>query len=284
MIKDKFFNHSVGIIISTYNHPIWLEKTLWGYFYQTFKDFEIIIADDGSTEETSNLIKKFTDKTNMKIIHVWHEDHGFQKNKILNKAILATNSEYLIITDQDCIPRKDFVETHLRLAEDGFFLSAGYFRLPHDISDEITKEDIKNQSIFDLKWLHEKGMKYNFKSTKLIKNQIFSEFMNFITTAKPSWNGCNSSCWRSDLIKINGFNEEMKYGGEDREFGERMILNNIKSKQIRYSAICVHLFHKRPYKDDALILKNKEIRKRLKKTKQVITPHGITKINVENLF
>jgi len=278
MIKDKLFTHSVGIIISTYNHPVWLEKTLWGYFYQTFKDFEIIIADDGSSEDTSILIKRFREKTNMKIIHVWHEDHGFQKNRILNKAILATTSEYLIITDQDCIPRKDFVETHLRFAQKGFFLSAGYFRLPPVISDEITPADIKNQSIFALKWLHEKGLKYNFKSTKLINSKILSVLMNYITTTKPSWNGCNSSCWRSDILKINGFNEEMKYGGEDREFGERMILNNIKSKQIRYSAICVHLFHKRPYKDDSMILKNIETRKQLKKSRQVRTPHGITKI------
>lgn len=278
MIKDKFFTNSVGIIISTYNHPIWLEKTLWGYFYQTFKDFEIIIADDGSSEDTSILIKRFREKTNMKIIHVWHEDQGFQKNRILNKAILATTCEYLIITDQDCIPRMDFVETHLRFAENGFFLSAGYFRLPPDISDEITPSDIKFQSIFDMKWLHEKGLKFNFKSTKLIKSRILSELMNYITTAKASWNGCNSSCWRSDILKINGFNEEMKYGGEDREFGERLILNKIKSKQIRYSAICVHLFHKRPYKDDSMILKNKETRKQLKKSRQVRTPHGITKI------
>ena len=280
MIKDKLFTHTVGIIISTYNYPAWLEKTLWAYFYQSFKDFEIIIADDGSSDETSILIKNFSEKTNMKIKHVWHEDHGFQKNRILNKAVLASNSDYLIFTDQDCIPRKDFVETHLKFAENGIFLSAGYFRLPSDISDEITIEDIKNQSIFDLKWLYKKGLNYNFKSTKLINSRIFSEFMNFITPTKSSWNGCNSSCWRSDILKINGFNEEMKYGGEDREFGERMIFNKIKSKQIRYSAICVHLFHKRPYKDEAFIIINNEIRKQLKKSRHVITPHGITKIKL----
>ena len=98
---------SVSIIISTYNQPEWLQKVLWGYEQQTQTDFEIIIADDGSTEETKMLIESFQKKSSFSILHVWQEDHGFQKTKILNKAIVASKGEYLILTDGDCIPRKD---------------------------------------------------------------------------------------------------------------------------------------------------------------------------------
>jgi len=213
----------------------------------------------------------------MKITHVWQEDQGFHKNRILNKAIVAANSEYLIFTDQDCIPRRDFVETHIKYAEKGYFLSGGYFRLPLSISNEITKEDIENQSIFNLKWLLGKGLKLNFKCTKLSESKFFTRMMNFITPTKSSWNGCNSSGWVSDFLIVNGLNEEMQYGGEDREFGERLRINHIKSKQIRYSAICVHLFHKRPYKKKETIKKNDIIRKNVRISRQVETPNGINK-------
>ena len=89
---------TIGIVISTYNNPAWLEKTLWGYLYQTRPADEIIIADDGSRDDTRQLIDSFRDKLPIK--HVWHEDNGFQKSRILNKALIAAESEYLIFTDQ----------------------------------------------------------------------------------------------------------------------------------------------------------------------------------------
>ena len=72
-----------SVIISTYNQPLWLEKVLWGYEAQNCLDFEIIIADDGSGIETREVINTFKSKSQLKINHVWHEDNGFQKTKIL---------------------------------------------------------------------------------------------------------------------------------------------------------------------------------------------------------
>jgi glycosyltransferase involved in cell wall biosynthesis len=266
-------NFSTGVIISTYNNPLWLEKVLWGYLYQTIKVEEIIIADDGSREDTRALIDSYKDR--LPIIHVWHEDNGFQKSQILNKALLAANVDYLIFTDQDCIPRADFVETHKRFAEKGFILSGGYFKLPMSISQAITKEDIETQRAFSLKWLKENDLKSSFKCTKLFNNNGFAAFMNAITPTKATWNGCNASGWRTDMLKVKGFNEEMQYGGQDREFGERLFNMGIKSKQIRYSAICLHLDHKRPYKTAESIAKNVAIRKNTRKTGITETPHGI---------
>ena len=267
----------IGVVISTYNNPKWLEKTLWGYIYQNRKADEIVIADDGSKEETFQLIKKYSKILPIK--HIWHEDRGFQKSEILNKALKASTSEYLIFTDQDCIPRKDFIQTHEYFAEKGYFLSGGYFKLPMDISLDITQDDVKSSRAFSLKWLYSKGLKIKFKNTKLFNNRIFATIMNFITPAKSSWNGCNASGWREDMITINGYNEDMHYGGQDREFGERLINMGIKSKQIRYSAIVLHLDHKRPYKTKETLMKNKVIRNNTKKHKIIKTPNGIEKLN-----
>lgn len=268
---------SVGVIISTYNSPTWLEKVLWGYLYQTHPADEIVIADDGSREDTRLLIESFKDKLPIK--HVWHEDNGFQKSRILNSALIASQSDYLIFTDQDCIPRKDFIATHLEYAEEGFFLSGGYFKLPMDVSLELTQEDIKNENAFSISWLKEKHVKYSFKCTKLIKSTSFTRIMNTITTTKATWNGCNASGWRIDLVAVNGFNEEMQYGGQDREFGERLINLGIKSKQIRYSAIVVHLDHKRPYKTKESIEKNIRIRRNTRKSGIIETPNGIKQLH-----
>lgn len=272
-------NIKVGVIISTYNNPKWLEKVLWGYCHQSHSKFELIIADDGSGEDTKKMIDRFQSESALQIKHVWQEDEGFQKCKILNKALLASQSDYLIFTDQDCIPRYDFVETHLKFAAKGFFLSGGYFKLPMDLSLLISRKDIEKQEAFQLKWLVEKGLKCTFKCSKLWRNKNWAAIMNAITPAAASWNGCNSSGWKSDMLLINGFNEDMQYGGQDREFGERLWNLGLKSKQIRYSAICLHLDHKRPYKTEDTLKKNKAIRNSTRQTKQIETPNGIRKLN-----
>ena len=120
----------VSVIITTYNAVEWLQKVLVGFSVQTECDFEIVIADDGSTSETKELLSLFSSKFKYPIVHVWQEDEGFQKSKILNKAILKSNSDYLLFTDGDCIPRKDFIEMHLKHQETGYFLSGGYFKVP----------------------------------------------------------------------------------------------------------------------------------------------------------
>src|SRR5688572_30522466 len=103
----------VSVIISTYNNPAWLQKVIWGYECQTYKDFELIIADDGSWRPTKELVEKFQRESSLNIKYVWHPDNGFQKSAILNQAILVSSTEYLIFSDGDCIPRKDFVEIHI---------------------------------------------------------------------------------------------------------------------------------------------------------------------------
>lgn len=261
--------------MSTYNSEEWLEKVIWGFSVQTELDFEIIIADDGSTSKTKELLEVLRPQISMSLLHVWQKDEGFQKTRILNKAILASNSDYLIFTDGDCIPRKDFVETHLQQRKKQFFLSGGYFKLPMNISQSITKEDILFQKCFQIDWLLSRGLKKSFKNNKLSSTGFMSKFLNFITPTKPTWNGHNASAWKEDLIAVNGFNQEMQYGGEDRELGERLFNMGLKSQQIRYSAIVVHLDHARSYVSEEAWQKNFDIRENTRKNKVVKTPLGI---------
>ncbi|MDY8134003.1 glycosyltransferase family 2 protein [Aquimarina sp. 2201CG5-10] len=268
----------VSVIISTYNQPLWLEKVLWSYERQSFKDFEIIIADDGSTEETKKVIESYISTSSLSIKHVWHEDEGFRKTIILNKAVVLSEGSYLVFTDGDCIAREDFIKTHLHLRKKGWFLSGGYFKLPKSISDLISKDDIENQNCFKADWLKAQGLKSSFKLNKLTSKGFKERFLNFITPTKATWDGMNVSGWKKDVLAVNGFDERMQYGGEDREIGERLFNMGIKAKQIRYSAICLHLYHERGYVKPEMIEKNNAIRKITQKNKVIRTPFGIDKL------
>ena len=210
-------NFRIGVIISTYNNPEWLGKTLYGYECQTLPPDEIVIADDGSGEETRKLICDFGKRLPIK--HVWHEDKGFRKNQILNKAIVESTADYLIFTDQDCVPREDFVAIHARFARKGRFLSGGYFKLPMVTSVNVNRDVIRSGEVFRLSWLRRNGMVYSFKCTKLNRSGFYAWLLNTNTPARATWNGCNASGWKKDIVAVNGYNEDMAYGGEDCELG-----------------------------------------------------------------
>ena len=266
-----------SIIISTYNNPEWLEKVLYGYNNQSYRFFEIVIADDGSDDRTRQLLQKLEEEVFYPIVHVWHEDDGFQKTKILNKAILKCSTEYIVMSDGDCIPRKDFVEQHIKFRMEGRFLSGGYFMLPLNISKQITKANIYSERCFNLKWLKTRGLKTSLKNFKLTSGVLMGNILNFLTPTQASWNGHNASGWKSDILAVNGFDERMQYGGEDRELGERLFYFGLKSKQLRYSAICLHLDHPRGYVKPEMIEKNNAIRKETKDNKSVWTKFGVNK-------
>ncbi|WP_370408496.1 glycosyltransferase [Tenacibaculum dicentrarchi] len=267
----------ISIIITTYNATAWLEKVIWGYNQQTYSNFELVIADDGSKQETKDLIDALRKEVSFPITHVWHEDNGFQKTIILNKALLKSKGEYLIISDGDCIPKKDFVETHHKMREKGRFLSAAYFKLPLNISELITKEHIITQQCFDINWLIKHGLKKSFKNNKLTAKGLKQNLLNKFTPTRPTWNGANSSAWKKDIIAINGFDERMQYGGLDVELGERLCNNNIKPIQIRYSAVTVHLDHPRGYANPESWKLNNAIRKNVRTKKITWTDYGIIK-------
>jgi glycosyltransferase involved in cell wall biosynthesis len=265
----------VTVIFSTYNAPAWLEKVLWGFFSQTVLDFEIVIADDGSGDETRELIERLQATAPVPVRHVWQVDEGFQKCRILNKAIVAATGEYLIFTDGDCIPRADFIEQHLRYASFDAYLSGGYFKLPMDISQAITADDIRTQRAFQAQWLEQRGLQKSYKNWKLTAHGFWSRLLNRISPAKPTWNGHNASCHKVHALAINGFDERMQYGGEDCEFGDRLGNYGLKVKRVRYSAVCIHLDHSRSYVTAAMLEKNQKIRARTVRDGVVRAPLGL---------
>lgn len=252
----------ISLIVSTYNCPQLLEKVFWGLSIQkNVPSFEILIADDGSTEETAALIAAYQMKMPFSVQHIWQPDQGFQKCRILNKAIAESSGDYLIFLDGDCIPRQDFIAEHIKLAQKKRFLSGGCLRLSNALSACITKAEIDSQAAFSWAWLTQNGLKKNLQGLKLCSNGWKAHFLNSCTPTKRTWNGGNASCFKEAAILVNGFNENMQYGGEDCEFGDRLRNKGYQPKSVRYSAVCIHLEHARPYFHQDMLSKNAHIRK-----------------------
>jgi len=267
----------LSVILSTYNQPEWLEKVLWGYEAQTDRRFEVVIADDGSDDRTRSLIERMQGEVTFPIRHVWHPDNGFRKCEILNRAIAEATTGYLLFSDGDCIPRCDFVAVHLARRAPGRFLSGGYHKLPMATSKAITRDDILSGRCFRSPWLKSHGMPRSFKNNKLTAFGLKERLLNAFTPTRPTWNGHNASGWLLDILAANGFDERMAYGGEDRELGERLENAGIRGRQIRYSAICLHLDHSRGYVTPDALRFNRALRRETRTHRLTRTPFGIVK-------
>jgi GT2 family glycosyltransferase len=195
----------------------------------------------------------------------------------MNKAAAQTDADYLVFSDGDCVPRRDFVATHVELAEPDRYLSGGCFRLGAAATRSLTREDVLNGNITRLSFLNGTLPRTNLRKYRLQLGRGAGRLMDTVTTTKATWNGHNSSCWRRNMVDVNGFDERMRYGGEDREFGERLIHAGVRSRQVRHRAICVHLWHDRNYVHDEALRRNLEIRKRTAERRAHFTDHGIVK-------
>lgn len=268
----------ISVIVTTYNQPRWLEYVLTGFGAQSCTDFEMVVADDGSGPETRQVVDRARRELGFPLLHVWHSDDGFRKTVILNRAIVACRGDYLLFTDGDCIPRDDFVEVHARYARRGRFLSGGYLKLPRRVSEEVTVGDIRSGAVFDPSWLRSRGWRPGRRRLRLSRSRTLSTLLDALTPTSPTWNGHNASAWREAVIQANGFDMDMGYGGLDRALGERLENLGVRGKQIRYRAPCVHLFHPQPYRDQAVVARNKEIRTRIRKAGETRARLGLAEL------
>jgi glycosyltransferase involved in cell wall biosynthesis len=266
-----------SVIVSTYNQPAWLHKVLHGYLYQTFTDFEVIIADDGSDQRTHEVIEKFQQLAKFPVKHIWHADEGYRRQTILNVALLEAAHDYTVMTDGDCIPRPDFLEVHAKHARPGHFLSGGYCKLPMGLSQHLSLDDITRGRCFEVAYLRDHGLKELSPTFKILLPVELGPLIDKVTPTKATWNNCNASAWTRDLIAVNGFNEDMQYGGADRELGERLANSGVTGLQVRYQAVVLHLDHKRGYKTAETMKKNRAIRDEVIASGSVWCPNGIQK-------
>ena len=226
----------VALIITTYNWKEALECVLDSVLKQTELPDEVVIADDGSNDDTKQLIEEYKCKFPIPLIHCWQPDEGFQLSKSRNKAIAASTADYIVMIDGDMIIHRHFVADHKRAAKKGVFIQGSRVLLGERISNGILSKRVP--------------VKLNFFS-KDIKNRFNTLHLSLLCTlfSKTSNNlkrtrGCHLAFWRKDILKTNGFNEEFTgWGREDSEFTQRMLNNKINRIRLKFAAIAYHIYH-----------------------------------------
>jgi glycosyltransferase involved in cell wall biosynthesis len=231
-----------SLIISTYNWPQALNLCLQSVLKQKHLPDEVIIADDGSGEETKLLINKFKKDFPVPLLHVWHEDKGFRKTIVLNKAIHQSSFEYVIQVDGDVILDKHFINDHLNSAEPAAFIRGTRAMLTENKTKAIIASGRIKLSPFS------NGVKH--------RNNALRFYMLRSMGAKKQWSsnsvrGSNLSFWKADFIKVNGYNNDISgWGHEDEELAARFINSGVIEKIVKLCAVQYHLYHPATSKKD----------------------------------
>ncbi|ELR63996.1 Putative two-domain glycosyltransferase [Photobacterium marinum] len=264
-----------SIIISFYNNLYALEKILIALENQNDGSFEAIISDDGSNQESIDEIKTYSDRFSFPIQHIWHEDKGFRKNRILNKSVIAAKNEYLIFIDADCVPQAHFVADHLQNAQKNTTLSGRRADISQKISEKINNEHPElffKRNFWSILLDYLLGNGKNIEKGIRVSNSFISKQLN---KKEKGIVGCNFSLFKKDILKINGFDERYEGAGigEDSDVEFRLKLAGIQVKNLFYLANQIHIYHEelpRP-------CHNHELFSQVKKLKQAYTPFGIKK-------
>jgi glycosyltransferase involved in cell wall biosynthesis len=256
---------NTALLISTYNWPEALELVLESVVLQSVIPDEVLIADDGSDDITKQLLHKFQGRLNIK--HIWHDDLGFRKSAILNKALAQANSEYIIQIDGDCILHQDFIKDHLNQAMNKTFIYGSRVNIkPNSVSE-----------VFGFKTL-----KFPFYSS-IIKNKtrnlripVFSKMYGRENEFSKKTRGCNISYFRKDILAINGYDETMEgWGREDSEMVLRLLNNGVLGRRLRFAGIVYHIYH--PIKSKDRLIENQKIQERTIQEKKKWCSNGIDK-------
>ena len=268
------------LILSTYNNPRALALCLASVAMQRVPTDVICVADDGSGPETRAVIDDFAARhADLKVRHVWHEDRGFEKSAILNKAIASSEADLLVFIDGDVLIHPDFVARHLSLTRKGRFSTGSLIRLDAEATASVTPEMVRSGLVFDRRWLRENralGSLSTWLKTKPFPLPVM-DLLERLSPVRRALCGANTSVWRDDLLAINGYDETIKYGGGDKHLGIRLNNAGVKGRHLRYSAPLVHLDHPRGYADPEKKRHYKALNRAARKSGESWTADGIVK-------
>ncbi|UPR52323.1 glycosyltransferase family 2 protein [Vibrio cyclitrophicus] len=222
------------LIITTYNWKEALKAVLESVKRQTQLPDEVIVADDGSRDDTKELIESFKSDFPVPLVHSWHEDNGFQLSMSRNRAIAKATSDYLIMVDGDMVLSETFIESHKRVAKPNWFVQGGRV-----LTDEACSREIMENGLIPSAF--SKGIR-NRKNC--ITNSLLSNWFSYERNNDKATRGCNMAFWKQDVVNVNGFNQDfVGWGREDSEFVHRMLNSGHSRLYLKFSGVGYHLYH-----------------------------------------
>lgn len=230
-------------MITTYNRGDALLAVLKGLARQTDRNFEVVVADDGSRDDQQRLLLESDVAGSLRLTHVWHPDVGFTASRIRNRGVAAASGTYIVFMDGDCVPEVDFIARHKALAQPGMFVNGSRVLLSARFTQRVLdgSEQICGRSRGY--WIRQRLLGDASKLTHLLRlpdwrGRVHREF---------SWKGirsCNMGVWRTDFERIDGFDESfVGWGHEDADFVLRLQHSGVARKNGFCATEVFHLWH-----------------------------------------
>ena len=243
--NEKQRRPAVSLLMAVYKNPDVLLRGLMALNRQSFRDFEVIVCDDGSDAAIRSLVDRVASAMVYPLRYVWQADQGFRKCRILNRGILHSTSDYIIVMDADCIPHRHFVRGHMEERHRGCYLAGRRLWVGERLSQAIRVDTLDWQvleSPFRLLFLW-----FRYGGGRHLEAGIYlpRRLRECLKRRSAKLKGCNMSFWQADIQAINGFEEifEIPCGGEDTDLARRFKAIGLRSRSVKHAAICYHLHH-----------------------------------------
>ena len=266
----------ISVIITTYNNPRGLALVLAGLRRQTTPAREVLVADDGSEEDTRTMIDGLRASFPCPLIHVWQPRKGFRKCVILNQSILRATGNYIVFFDGDCVPTADCLTAHVRAARRNRYVTGGIVRLGSRFSASLTPDAVLSGVLdrFGPWWFDSGGARRLFLS----RIPGLRTLLNHNLKRLPGWRGGNASTWADHIRSVGGFDERFTYGYEDADFGHRLEASGVPGHSIRYTAPVLHVDHPRPYLGPDDVAANRKLYDENRALRMTFTPYGLPRV------
>jgi glycosyltransferase involved in cell wall biosynthesis len=236
-------NELISVIVSTYNREDALHAVLRALSHQSDRNFEIVVADDGSGPATARVVREWALRTAVPIKHVWHDDRGFRLSDIRNRGIRESAGMYIVFLDGDCIARPNFVARHRRLSEPGWFVTGTRILLSPQLTDRILRQRLEPEWWGVARWLVPRARGELNRFAPLL-NLRLGPVRKLTARRWRGARGSNMAFWRADLEKIDGFDASFSgWGREDSDLFIRLIRAGVRRKDGRFATGVLHLWH-----------------------------------------
>lgn len=240
---------TMSVVITTYNRPDALAAVLAACFLQDDKNFEIIIADDGSTANTRDCIALLAAGAPVPVRHVWQADDGFRAAMARNRGTLAATGDYIIFLDGDCVPQRDFIARHRALAQPGFLVSGSRILLSQKLTERVLRDGI---DVAGLGLVARLRLRLAGDMNKVLQTMLRWPDLGRVRR-KFSWRrikSCNLAVWKHDLLAVNGFDESFTgWGHEDSDLVVRLFHAGVLRKDGAMATEVLHLWHREAQRD-----------------------------------
>jgi glycosyltransferase involved in cell wall biosynthesis len=234
----------VSLIVTTYNREDALDAVLSALARQSDRCFEVVIADDGSRPATAAVVDRWRPRLGVALSHVWQVNRGFRAAEIRNRAILVCGGDYCVFLDGDCLPRHDFVATHRRLAERGWFVTGNRVLLASALTAAVLRDGLQPQAWGPAEWLRQRRRGGVNRLAAVLQLPLGP----LRKLGADKWRGarsCNLAVWRDDLERVDGFDASFSgWGREDSDLLIRLLHAGVRRKDGRFATGVIHLWHR----------------------------------------